>query len=61
MPAYRLYHTDGIGHIRSAEIVVARSEDDAVVAAKESLKGHSGELWHEGKMICRIGSPEERS
>lgn len=52
MPAYRLYFTDGDGHIRSAEIVEARSDRDAMIIAKEKLKGAPGELWLEGKMVC---------
>jgi hypothetical protein len=55
-----LYHTDGAGHIQSAEIVEAESDREALVAAKQTLKGNAGELWLEGKMVCRLGLPAER-
>lgn len=56
MPAYRLYRTDGVGHIRSSAVVEAKCDRDAMVAARETLKGGTGELWLEGKMVCRLGA-----
>lgn len=59
MPAYRLFSTDGAGHIRSTNVVEAPSEREALLRAKEVLKGAPGELWLEAKLVCRFDPGEQ--
>lgn len=59
MPAYRLFSTDGAGHIRATNVVEASSDREARLLAKEALKGAPGELWLEAKMVCRFVPGEQ--
>lgn len=59
MRSYRLYRTDGLGHIETASILEAESDDDAIEQARKLLGATAGELWLERRRIFRFGQQKQ--
>lgn len=54
MTGYRLYTLDGVNRVASAEWIEADDDEAAIVAAKDMMDGHDGELWSRSRLVARL-------
>ena len=54
MTAYRLYFTDGDGHIVRGEWIEAESEADAIDIARSRKHPNRVEIWRRMKLVTSV-------
>jgi hypothetical protein len=55
MPAYRLYHLDGVGRVIGAEWIAADDDKQAVIYVRERKFVAACELWERDRLVERFG------
>ena len=59
MPTYRIFSTDGDGHISAPSTVISCDTDEQAVATAEALHlGFRIEIWQSTRRIAVLTSPE---
>jgi hypothetical protein len=56
---YRLFCIDGAAHFTAVREIIALNDADALTQARAMKLPSKCELWHQGRLVAKLGVPQK--